>query len=118
MQLNIVVFHPPMMQSPFDLLPSITGNKLQCEPYPGATSVVGLVFQDVDTTYKFFWFLTVLHKANVAPFRTDLSLEIKELARETMCSARSCMLKQMSPAASISFVGSQILRGLALQYRI
>src|ERR1700693_1264036 len=78
------------MQSPFDLLPSITGNKLPCEPYPGATSVIGLVFQNVDTTYKFFWFLSVLHKANVAPFRTDLPLAIKELAREMIAQAWPC----------------------------
>jgi hypothetical protein len=90
MQLNIVGFHPPIMQSPFDLLPSITGNKLPCEPYPGATSVIGLVFQNVDTTYKFFWFLSVLHKANVAPFRTDLPLAIKELAREMIAQAWPC----------------------------
>jgi hypothetical protein len=78
------------MQSPFDLLPSVTGNKLPFEPYPGVTSVIGLVFQNTDTTYKFFWFLSVLHKANVAPFRTDLPLEIKELAREMIAQAWPC----------------------------
>jgi HNH endonuclease len=78
------------MLSPFDLLPSITGNKLPCEPYPGATSVIGLVFQNVDTTYKFFWFLSVLHKANAAPFRTALPLAIKELAREMIAQAWPC----------------------------
>ena len=31
----------PIMESPFDLLPSITGDKLPFEPYPGATSVIG-----------------------------------------------------------------------------
>ena len=70
------------MKSPFDLLPSITGDKLPFEPYPGATSVIGLIFQNTDTTYKFFWFLSVLHKTKVARFRTDLQLEIRELARE------------------------------------
>ena len=90
MQLNIVVFHPPIMQSPFDLLPSVTGNKLPFEPYPGATGVIGLVFQNTDTTYKFFWFLSVLHKAKVAPFRTNLQLEIKELAREMIAQAWPC----------------------------
>src|ERR1700693_4010512 len=69
------------MQSPFDLLPNVADNKLPFEPYPGATSVIGLVFQNTDTTYKFFWFLSVLHKANAAPFRTDLQLEIKEHLR-------------------------------------
>jgi HNH endonuclease len=82
--------HRPIMQSPFDLLPSVTGNKLPYEPYPGATSVIGLVFQNTDTTYKFFWFLSVLHKANVAPIRTDLQLEIKELAREMIAQAWPC----------------------------
>ena len=78
------------MQSPFDLLPSVTRDKLPFEPYPGATSVVGLVFQNVDTTYKFFWFLSVLHKANVASIRTDLQFEIKELAREMIAQAWPC----------------------------
>jgi hypothetical protein len=79
------------MPSPFDLLPSIAGSKLPYEPYPGATSVVGLVFQNVDTSYKFFWFLSVLHKAKVAArSRTDLRLEIKELAREMIAQAWPC----------------------------
>ncbi len=78
------------MQSPFDLLPSVTGKKLPFEPYPGATSVIGLVFQNTDTTYKFFWFLSVLHKAKVTHFRTDLQLEIKELAREMIAQAWPC----------------------------
>ena len=89
-QPNIVAFYPPIMKSPFDLLPSITGDKLPFEPYPGATSVIGLIFQNVDTTYKFFWFLSVLHKAKVARFRTDLQLEIRELAREMIAQAWPC----------------------------
>ena len=78
------------MKSPFDLLPSITGDKLPFEPYPGATSVIGLIFQNTDTTYKFFWFLSVLHKTKVARFRTDLQLEIRELAREMIAQAWPC----------------------------
>ena len=78
------------MQSPFDILPRITGNKLPFEPYPGATSAIGWVFQNTDTTYKFFWLLSVLHKANVATIRTDLKVEIKELAREMIAQAWPC----------------------------
>ena len=78
------------VKSPFDLLPRITDNKLPFEPYPGATGVIGSVFQNTDTTYKFFWFLSVLHKAKMAPFRTDLQLKIKELAREMIAQAWPC----------------------------
>jgi hypothetical protein len=78
------------MKSPFDLLPSITGDKLPFEPYPGATSVIGLIFQNTDTTYKFFWFLSLLDRAKVAGLRTDLQLEIKELAREMIAQAWPC----------------------------
>ena len=78
------------MQSPFDLLPTVTGTTLSFEPYPGATSVLGSVFRNVDTTYKYFWFLSVLQKASVAPLRIDLRLEIKELAREMIAQAWPC----------------------------
>ena len=46
----------------FTVRPSaeITGDKLPFEPYPGATSAIGLIFQNTDTTYKFFWFLSLL----------------------------------------------------------
>ena len=75
------------MKSPFDLLPNIAGDKLPFEPYPGATSVVGLIFQNTDTTYKFFWFLSLLDRAKVTGLRTDLQVEIKELAREMIAQA-------------------------------
>lgn len=78
------------MKSPFDLLPSIAGANFPFEPYPGATGVVGLVFQNVDTTYKFFWFLSLLEKAKVAHFKSDLQVEIKELAREMVAQAWPC----------------------------
>jgi len=78
------------MKSPFDLLPSITGDKLPFEPYPGATSVIGLIFQNTDTTYKFFWFLSLLDRAKVTGLRTDLQLEIRELAREMIAQAWPC----------------------------
>jgi hypothetical protein len=48
------------MKSPFDALPRIASAKLPSEPYPGATGVVGQVFLNTDTTYKFFWFLRIL----------------------------------------------------------
>jgi hypothetical protein len=78
------------MKSPFDLLPNIAGDKLPFEPYPGATSVIGLVFQNTDTTYKFFWFLSLLDKAKVTDLRTDLKVEIKELGREMIAQAWPC----------------------------
>jgi hypothetical protein len=62
----------PIMKSPFDLLPSITRGKLPFEPYPAATGVIGLVFRNTDTTYKFFWFLSLLDKAKIADFKSDL----------------------------------------------
>jgi hypothetical protein len=66
------------MQSPFDALPGISVDKLPFEPYPGATSVIGQIFRNTDTTYKFFWFLSLLDKAKVTGLRTDLQIEIKE----------------------------------------
>jgi hypothetical protein len=75
------------MKSPFDALPVIAGNKLPFEPYPGATGVIGQIFRNKDTTYKFFWFLSLLDKAKVAGIRTDLQIEIKELAREMIAQA-------------------------------
>jgi hypothetical protein len=78
------------MKSPFDLLPSITRDKLPFEPYPGATSVIGLIFENTDTTYKFFWFLSLLDRAKATGSRTDLRVEIKELAREMVAQASPC----------------------------
>jgi hypothetical protein len=89
-QLNIVPVSSRIMKSPFDLLPTITGGKLPFEPYPGATSVIGPVFQNTDTTYKFFWFLSLLDKAKIANFKSDLRVEIKELAREMVAQAWPC----------------------------
>jgi hypothetical protein len=60
------------MKSPFDLLPSITSTKFPFEPYPGATGVTGQVFRNTDTTYKFFWFLSLLEEARVSDFNADL----------------------------------------------
>jgi hypothetical protein len=78
------------MESPFDLLPSITSGKFPFEPYPGATGVIGLVFKNVDTTYKFFWFLSLLDKVQRSDFKGDLQFEIKELAREMVAQAWPC----------------------------
>jgi hypothetical protein len=75
------------MKSPFDALPGITVDKLPFEAYPGATGVIGQIFRNTDTTYKFFWFLSLLDKAKVTGLRTDLQLEIKELAREMIAQA-------------------------------
>ena len=75
------------MESPFDLLPSITGGKFPFEPYPGATGVIGLVFKNTDTTYKFFWLLSLLDKVKGSDFKADVRVEIKELAREMVAQA-------------------------------
>jgi len=78
------------MNSPFDALPPIAKAKLPFEPYPGATGVVGQIFLNTDTTYKFFWFLALLEKTKTAPARLDLSLEIVTLAREMVAQAWPC----------------------------
>ena len=78
------------MKSPFDLLPSITGGKFPFEPYPGATGVIGLAFKNTDTTYKFFWLLSLLDKVKGSDFKADLRVEIKELAREMVAQAWPC----------------------------
>ena len=63
------------------LYPVLVVDKLPFEPYPGATSVIGQIFRNTDTTYKFFWFLSLLDKAKVTGLRTDLQIEIKEFAQ-------------------------------------
>lgn len=60
------------------------------EPYPGATGVVGHVFLNRDTTYKFFWFLALLEKTRTASGRADLSLEVTAVAREMVAQAWPC----------------------------
>jgi HNH endonuclease len=78
------------MKSPFDVLPVIAHTNLPFEPYPGATGVLGQVFRNTDTTYKFFWFLALLHKAKVASPGSDLSLKIVALTREMVAQAWPC----------------------------
>jgi hypothetical protein len=78
------------MKSPFDDLPPVSTRKLPLEPYPGATGVVGQVFLNTDTTYKFFWFLALLEKAKPAPGRSDLSIEVTALSREMVAQAWPC----------------------------
>jgi hypothetical protein len=78
------------MKSPFDALPGIADPRLPFEPYPGATGVLGQIFGNTDTTYKFFWFLALLEETKTASARTDLSLEIVVLARETVAQAWPC----------------------------
>jgi HNH endonuclease len=78
------------MKSPFDVLPGIANPRLPCEPYPGETGVIGQVFGNTDTTYKFFWFLAVLEETKNAPPRSDLSLELNQLTREMVAQAWPC----------------------------
>jgi len=78
------------MNSPFDALPQIAGSRLPFEPYPGATSVVGQVFGNIETTYKFFWFLALLEETKAVPARSNLSLEVTTLARKMVAQAWPC----------------------------
>jgi hypothetical protein len=78
------------MKSPFDVLPGIANPRLPLEPYPGATGVIGQVFGNTDTTYKFFWFLALLEETKNAPPRSDLSLELNQLTREMVAQAWPC----------------------------
>ena len=78
------------MKSPFDVLPGIPNRKLLFEPYPGATGVIGRVFENTDTTYKFFWFLALLEETKAASARSDLSVDIVVLAREMVAQAWPC----------------------------
>jgi hypothetical protein len=73
--------------SPFDLLPTVGGGKLKFEPYPGATGVLGHVFRSVDTTYKFYWFLSVLEKAKTSGPGQDLTIFVSDLGREMIVQA-------------------------------
>lgn len=78
------------MKSPFDVLPGIANPRLPFEPYPGATGVIGQVFGNTDTTYKFFWLLAVLEQTKNALPRSDLSLELGGLTREMVAQAWPC----------------------------
>ena len=73
--------------SPFDLLPTVSGRTLKFEPYPGATGVLGHVFRSVDTTYKFYWFLSVLEKAKTSDRGQDLTIFVSDLGREMIVQA-------------------------------
>jgi HNH endonuclease len=73
--------------SPFDLLPTVSGGTLKFEPYPGATGVVGHVFRSVDTTYKFYWFLSVLEKVKTSEPGQDLTIFVSDLGREMIVQA-------------------------------
>jgi hypothetical protein len=75
------------MPSPFDSLPSLERVCLPREPYPGATRLVGHVFKNTDTTYKFYWFLSLLEYAQNANAREDLTLNLADLAREMVVQA-------------------------------
>jgi hypothetical protein len=81
---------PIITKSPFDSLPRIPSAKLPCEPYPGATGIVGQVFLNTDTTYKFFWFLALLEKTKAATSTSDLDFEVAALAREMVAQAWPC----------------------------
>lgn len=78
------------MTSPFDDLPEVPNSNLPFVPYPGATGVIGQVFGNTDTTYKFFWFLAVLEQTKDAVPRSDLSLELNRLTREMVAQAWPC----------------------------
>jgi HNH endonuclease len=78
------------MESPFEDLPRIKNRRLAFEPYPGETRILGLVFQNVDTTYKFFWFLSLLDAAKQKAEHSELKIEIKELARGMVAQAWPC----------------------------
>jgi HNH endonuclease len=73
--------------SPFDSLPTVTGGTLKFEPYPGATGIVGHVFRSTDTTYKFYWFLSLLEKAKHSDPRQDITVFVSDLGREMIAQA-------------------------------
>jgi hypothetical protein len=75
------------MPSPFDSLPQLDRMHLPREPYPGATRLLGHVFKNTDTTYKFYWFLSLLEHAQNANAREDLVLSLPDLAREMVVQA-------------------------------
>jgi hypothetical protein len=74
----------------FDALPPIAKVRLPFEPYPGATGVIGHVFGNTDTTYKFFWFLPLLEQTKNAPSRLDLDLELRGITRGMVAQAWAC----------------------------
>jgi hypothetical protein len=75
------------MASPFDLLPRVQPSDWPNEPYPGATSIIGRVFDAVDTTYKFYWFLSLLEHVSQAEEKDRLTVSILEIGREMIVQA-------------------------------
>jgi hypothetical protein len=75
------------MVSPFDLLPKVQPSEWPNEPYPGATGVIGRVFDATDTTYKFYWFLSLLEHVSRAQENDRLNVSISEIGREMIVQA-------------------------------
>ena len=70
------------MLSPFDGLPKVQPVDLPREPYPGATAIIGRVFDAVDTTYKFYWFLSLIEMAFRSGSGQRLEIPLAVLGRE------------------------------------
>ena len=70
------------MLSPFDVLPKVQPVDLPREPYPGATAIMGRVFDAVDTTYKFYWFLSLIEMALRSSLDERLEIPLTVLGRE------------------------------------
>jgi hypothetical protein len=70
------------LNSPFDVLPKVQPADLPHEPYPGATAIIGRVFDATDTTYKFYWFLSLIEKVFRADLDSQLEISITGLGRE------------------------------------
>lgn len=75
------------MSSPFGVLPSLDLTRLHQEPYPGATRLLGRVFDHSDTTYKFYWFLAILQCVQRSDSIEPLVLELEDLVREMVVHA-------------------------------
>ena len=70
------------MLSPFDGLPKAQPVDLPREPYPGATAILGKVFDAVDTTYKFYWFLSLIEMAFRSGSDQRFEIPLSTLGRE------------------------------------
>jgi len=70
------------MDSPFDALPRVQPSDWPDEPYPAATGIMDQVFDATDTTYKFYWFLSLLERVFRAEENHRLALSMLEIGQE------------------------------------
>ena len=73
--------------SPFNALPAAHPIDWPNEPYPGATAIVGRVFDATSATYKFYWFLGLLERVFGTTVSDRVSVSLLEIGHEMIVQA-------------------------------